>query len=31
MLPYRVPAARLAAAQALLAEAGADRYVVAGG
>jgi pyruvate,orthophosphate dikinase len=29
--PYRVPAARLAAAQAALAEAGAGMYVVAGG
>ncbi len=29
--PYRVPVARLAAAQAALAETGAGRYVVAGG
>jgi pyruvate,orthophosphate dikinase len=29
--PYRVPVARLAAAQAVLAESGAGRYVVAGG
>ena len=29
--PYRVPVARLAAAQAVLAETGAGRYVVAGG
>jgi pyruvate, orthophosphate dikinase len=29
--PYRLPAARLAAAQAALAEAGAGTYVVAGG
>jgi pyruvate,orthophosphate dikinase len=29
--PYRVPVARLAAAQAVLAEAGAAEYVVAGG
>ena len=29
--PYRVPVARLAAAQAVLAESGAGRYMVAGG
>ena len=29
--PYRVPVARLAAAQAALAEAGVGTYVVAGG
>src|SRR5207342_3876294 len=29
--PYRVPVARLAAAQAVLAESGAGRYVAAGG